>query len=257
MAIGARLRRAREERGLSVESLAARTRISSRILHAVERDDFSAIPSGIFVRGYLRACARELGLDPEEVIAEYRSEHEPVAPILPDSGVSAVPPPAPDPATRGAHQSVAIGIGLLVLLAAVSWWSRIGPDSRSPRPGGSQTGQSVAGEDGADTSRRARSAPVVPTSGGPATPSTDVTGLQIELTARSSVWVTAIADGSREVYRLLAPGEKVSLDARRQVTLRVGDAGALLVSVNGSAPAPAGRPGEVRNLDFANQTATP
>jgi hypothetical protein len=53
------------------------------------------------------------------------------------------------------------------------------------------------------------------------------------------------------IYRLLKADETVSISARNRIRLRVGDAGALLVSANGSEPSPAGGAGEVRDLQFS------
>jgi cytoskeletal protein RodZ len=77
---GARLRDAREGRGLSLRVIADATKISVRALEALERNDISRLPGGIFSRSFVRAYALEVGLDPEETIAEFitRFPHETV-----------------------------------------------------------------------------------------------------------------------------------------------------------------------------------
>lgn len=60
---GAALRQAREHAGMSAPELVARLHLHPRQLHALEAEDFSALPEVIYIRGYLRACARELGVD--------------------------------------------------------------------------------------------------------------------------------------------------------------------------------------------------
>ena len=64
--LGARLKRAREERGLPLSDIANRTKISVTALDALERNDLSRLPGGIFGRAFVRAYATELGLDPDE-----------------------------------------------------------------------------------------------------------------------------------------------------------------------------------------------
>ncbi len=59
------LRRAREARALSLEALSHRTRIRRHLLEALEAERFSELPQRVFVRGFVFAVARELGLDPE------------------------------------------------------------------------------------------------------------------------------------------------------------------------------------------------
>lgn len=68
---GARLRDARERRGLTLRVIADNTRISVRALEALERNDISQLPGGIFSRAFVRAYAQEVGLDPEQTIVEF------------------------------------------------------------------------------------------------------------------------------------------------------------------------------------------
>lgn len=68
---GATLREARERRGVSLRVIADATKISVRVLQALERNDISCLPGGIFSRGFVRAYALEVGLDPEHTIAEF------------------------------------------------------------------------------------------------------------------------------------------------------------------------------------------
>lgn len=69
---GARLRFEREARGLSIEEVAARTKIRERIIDAIERDDTDWI-APVYLRGYVRSYAAGLGLDPAELEAEARA----------------------------------------------------------------------------------------------------------------------------------------------------------------------------------------
>ena len=76
MDIGADLRNARQARRLSIEQIARVTKISPSVLRAIDRNDFDSVPGGLFTRGFLRAYAREVGLDPEEIVQLYRTEFE-------------------------------------------------------------------------------------------------------------------------------------------------------------------------------------
>jgi len=68
---GALLRRTREAKGLAPEALSQRTRIRRHLLEALEAERFAELPERVFVRGFVVAVARELGLDPERTWAEY------------------------------------------------------------------------------------------------------------------------------------------------------------------------------------------
>src|SRR5579872_4147113 len=68
---GARLRRQRERRQVSLAAIAEQTKIKAALLDALERDDVSHWPVGIFRRAYLRAYAKAVGLDPEALVREF------------------------------------------------------------------------------------------------------------------------------------------------------------------------------------------
>lgn len=69
--LGARLKHARETRGLPLGDIAHRTKISVTALEALERNDLSKLPGGIFGRAFVRAYAGELGLDPDKTVADF------------------------------------------------------------------------------------------------------------------------------------------------------------------------------------------
>jgi len=71
VSIGRRLALAREAREFSVEKVANTLHLDIRIVEALERDDREALPSPIFVKGYLRGYAAMVGLPAEELINEY------------------------------------------------------------------------------------------------------------------------------------------------------------------------------------------
>ena len=75
--VGARLREAREKRGVSLAQIANATRISVMSLEALERSDLSRLPGGIFTRSFIRAYAEEVGLDPDQTIRDFIATLQP------------------------------------------------------------------------------------------------------------------------------------------------------------------------------------
>ena len=69
--LGARLKHARQTRGISLREIEGATKISVGALEALERHDYGRLPGGIFSRAFVRAYAREVGLDPEEAVHEF------------------------------------------------------------------------------------------------------------------------------------------------------------------------------------------
>ena len=68
---GERLRREREMRGISLDEISAATKIGTRLLRALEDEQFDLLPGGIFNKGYVRAYARHVGIDEEQAVADY------------------------------------------------------------------------------------------------------------------------------------------------------------------------------------------
>ncbi len=74
MDIGARLREARESRGLTLDALSRSTRVQPRVLSAIERNDSSSLPPRPYGRGFVRVFATEVGLDPDATVREFFSQ---------------------------------------------------------------------------------------------------------------------------------------------------------------------------------------
>lgn len=71
MGFGERIQREREMRGISLDEIAAATKIGARSLRALEEEDFGKLPGGIFNKGFVRAYARYLGIDEEQAVIDY------------------------------------------------------------------------------------------------------------------------------------------------------------------------------------------
>src|ERR1700730_18460552 len=71
---GERLRDARERRGISLRQIANAPKISVSVLEALERNDISKLPGGIFGRAFVRNYAMEVGLDPEATIEDFMTQ---------------------------------------------------------------------------------------------------------------------------------------------------------------------------------------
>ncbi|MGC1225059.1 MAG: helix-turn-helix domain-containing protein [Candidatus Sulfotelmatobacter sp.] len=68
---GEKLRKQREQRGITLEAISNTTKISTRMLRALEEQKFEQLPGGVFNKGFVRAYARQVGLDEEQAITDY------------------------------------------------------------------------------------------------------------------------------------------------------------------------------------------
>jgi len=71
---GSRMRHVREQRGVSLRQIAQTTKLSVSALEALERNDVSRLPGGIFSRAFVRSYAAEIGADPEQTVRDFISQ---------------------------------------------------------------------------------------------------------------------------------------------------------------------------------------
>src|SRR5262245_65097597 len=91
---GESLRRERELRQISLREISEATKINLRYLDALERDDFRHLPGGVFNKGFVRAYAQFIGIDPESMVTAYLEEDG--RQQAQASRTGDVPPPAPE-----------------------------------------------------------------------------------------------------------------------------------------------------------------
>src|ERR1700722_15286776 len=116
---GELLKRERELREVTLNEVTVATRIPPRFLEAFEREDWEKLPGGVFNRGFVRAIARYLGLDEENLLSEYDLAYGEQRPAM--SSLAEDPIPSPP------KWAVAIaGIAILLLLVGAVWGSVYG-----------------------------------------------------------------------------------------------------------------------------------
>jgi len=244
MDIGAQLRQAREARGLTIDAISRSTRVQPRILSAIEQNDSLSLPPRPYGRGFVRSYASEVGLDPELTVRDFFSQFAPLQP-MPSAGAAEIARPTPkwrersleDPVPRGWVWTSALVLAYAIVGALVITAGRwaFQPAQESGTVGTSGTVATAP----APVVAQARPA-------APPTPAPPASVVRVNLEAQRPVWVTAVVDGTRVVYRTLQPGERVDLNGTREITVRAGDAGAIVWQVNGRPAAPMGQSGEVR-----------
>src|SRR3989440_3512022 len=110
---GQMLREARERRGVSLRQIANATKISVGVLEALERNDISKLPGGIFGRAFVRSYAIEVGLDPETTIQDFIAQ-------FPSDSVTAGHPTTVQVEDHEAHESDRRMASTFVRLVAIS-----------------------------------------------------------------------------------------------------------------------------------------
>jgi cytoskeletal protein RodZ len=245
--IGATLQQARIDRGLSLVQISNATKISRRVLQQIEAGLFEELPGGLLTRGYLRAFAAEVALDPEAIVREYRAEFERTPPDEPfklRKSYADTEPRAP-----GGSVILALASAVIIYVAFVT-------PSDTPSEIETAAEPAAAGVAAIAAIEHAIVAPQTVDSGSaPPVQAAHPEGLQIELRPRADCWVSARVDGHLVIYRLMRGGERETIDAVHEIVLRVGDAGVLTYAVNGLTGRSLGGPGEAVTVRVTSDNA--
>jgi cytoskeletal protein RodZ len=231
---GERLRAARVEKGLSLEDIAAQTRIPLRHLESLEAGEWSKLPAPTYTIGFARSYAGAVGLDRTEVSDQLRGE---LGGGRPNSAAAEIFEPA-DPA-RTMPKWLVFGTLAAVLLLALlmSYLSRRSLDEPAPEPDSSVI---AAGRDTANP-RSAAPTPPPAANRGP-----------VVITANEQVWIQVKDGGSTLREAVLDAGQSYEVPATATApVLATGKPEALRISV-GTADAPPVGPAAttVRNVSL-------
>jgi cytoskeletal protein RodZ len=224
--VGQRLREAREAKGLSVEDVAAQTRIPTRHLQSLEASDWEKLPAATYSIGFAKNYAGAIGLDRGEIGEQLRAEmggSRPTA-IYPEVYETV------DPA-RTMPKGLVIGaLGLLVLVVlGLSWLS-----NRSMRP-------DEQAAEASNVAAPAASVAVPAAAPAPATP----TGPVI-LTATAPAWIQVTDNGQTLFSGELAAGQTFSVPSTATAPLlKAGKPEALRINVGSTVAPPVGPAGKV------------
>lgn len=261
--IGDILRFERLRQGLRLEEVAARTKIGSHFLRAMEENRFDRLPGGLFTRSFVRQYTRTLGLDENEVVASFKQQFEepPLPlPVLPRPSRSHVPQL---PALGWLFVTIVIGGGTYSLwqnvrrsMPATKAAAPAAGESKARGAGSMETAQaSTTASQSAESSGngsmgRPSGQPTVPVAG----PGSEDT-VHALFTATEEVWISVKSDGTPIFTGTLEAQQSREIDTSGKTTVLVGNAGGLRVFVNGTAVPPVGAHGQVQLLLLTSKGA--
>ena len=266
MAVGATLRAAREQRGLTIEQIAHATKIRAGYLRSIEDQDLDRLPQRVFLRGFVSAYAREVGLAPDDTAREYIAQFEPVVSSAAESPLAETAPHPPaevmhtpeqdlededDPREAAYWRAPAKSLAAAALVGAIAIGFYVAVLSRTP--GSGSEGQNLGAAAPPQPVAAAPAETGTAGSGEPQATAVESDVLQIDITPRASCWLSATVDGKLVVYRLLRRGENERFSARDGVVLRVGDPAALAFSINGAEGRLLGKPEEPVTVSITKQ----
>jgi cytoskeletal protein RodZ len=239
--IGDYLRQVREESFLSLEEMAERTLIQPRLLRAIEAGTLHQLPEPVYIQGFIRRYAEALGLDGTQF-----AEAFPVAAVTQKAEPSWNDSPAAQ--LRPLHLYMAY-VGLIVL--SVSLLSYVVNRSIPPSTG-------VRLEASSPTTDAPRSAVPEKAKANPTVASRPTVDkpVKIDIKLTDQSWLQVEVDGKQAYEGVLSQGTEQSWSAQKQIRVRSGNAGGVMVAYNGKQAQPMGEPGAVEEKVFSVDAAS-
>ncbi len=238
LSFGEELRRERLIREIALEEISSATKISVRLLKALEASDISRLPAQAFTRGFIRAYARHLGIDPEEKVNAYLADLAGESPAAPATK-KARPRSRFWRGRRATAGTIVGGVTMILLLLGL-----IASPQRRARPSPQRR---VAARAAAvafkNVSVSGEPAPTIREE--PASTSAGVPGVSLLLEFDEDSWTKLDADGQTVLQGLIRRGESKRFEARAGFRLTLGNAGGVRLTVDGRALEKLGRAGEV------------
>ena len=260
MTVGVLLKQARESAGLSVEQVAALTRIRPQIIRDLEVGDLASSGGIAYARGHIRSIAKVIGADPEILVSEFNSEADLGARSMSDLLAENSATPVRASKVKLSYKKLSLGavvlIALLILVPAVGSFFHSSPAVKksTTKPTTKATAMVSSTPTPTSTPTPAVSAPA-------STPSPVSTPSQLAATgAPSTISFTAVsanswfaatdASGTVLWHGTLYKGATQSFTTTSLIDVTIGNAGAVDVTINGKDAGLSGTIGQVVHKQF-------
>jgi cytoskeleton protein RodZ len=245
VSIGQTLAEARRAAGLSIDELSDRTRLRATIIRAIENDDFSLCGGDFYARAHVRMLASMVGADADALAAEFDThvadlDEPPMAAQIRES--EAATREITKTATRRAPNwgAAVVGAALVVVIVVVGAQLLNRPGKHSPTTGAVGSVPATASPSptpSGSTSPSPSSSPTPTQSPSRSAPSSAVAQVGVHIVLRvttAKCWVLATASDGGVIYQgVMNPGDVQTFSDPRQIALKLGNAPATDLVVNG------------------------
>lgn len=258
--ISQKLLQVRQEKSIRIEEVAAKTHIRLAFLQALEAGQFEELPEPVYIQGFIRRYADVLGLDGTALANTFTVNN--IIPLHTNNIINN------DPQKSGKRPNIHIPLFVpyvaLLVLASIGLIYVLNPkliveslanqlnrvsifkQKTAPSPASSSpAAASLAQQQNSVPAAKEETVPSPAPSQSTINPNVEVT---LELQDKS--WLRVIVDGKTEFEGDLKKGERKTWTAKKQLTVRSGNAGAVLISVNKQAATPLGNQGAVKEVTF-------
>jgi cytoskeletal protein RodZ len=254
--LGSYLKKEREARNCSLEEISSVIKVRKGILEAIENDNYTLLPPPVFVKGFLRAYARHLGLDQGEVMKRYQ---EVAGEFTDEEGEGGKKERDRFPFKR---LLVPVTAGVIVL-TLILYLVALRPSSTEKNEEG-KIPPPVAKLEEKKSAEIREPVSMTDTSAPSQTPSQSESGtaiaedsearkLNLLFKAKEETWVGFKVDDEKSSQVLLQAGDTYVMRADRIIRLKIGNAGGVDLSLNGKLFSGLGKSGEVVNLTLTEE----
>lgn len=218
--LGFRLKKIREEKNISLEEIKKKTKLSLNVLKALEENNLTDYAPA-YIKGFLKIYCKFLDIDPADFISEYEKnfilqKKEMISKKGLPKKIKLPFLPKIHPKTKRIIPSVLI---ILILTLSFIFGFSIFKRLKSSVP------KKIVSSIKEDIKQKKE--------------------LRIALKAKEDCWVRVYVDGKTVFQSILKKGRQESWQAEKKIVLDVGNAGALILEVDGKILSPLGRRGQV------------
>jgi len=223
---GAYLREERENRELSLDEIVKKTKIQKKFLVALEEDRISELPTSAIVRGFIRSYAEAVGMDPKQAILKFEESQKKLHPE------KVKPKPRPDNTIKASHVIIPGAVIFIIVAAAVTIYMTRNKPEPTPIPAPAPVIPKPA-------------VPVVPP---PVTPQPEEPEaikyisppFLVRVKAVEICWLIATIDEKTIREATLYPGNFFEVRADKKLSILLGNAGGVEITVNQAPIKPVG-----------------
>ncbi|WOD37958.1 helix-turn-helix domain-containing protein [Nodosilinea sp. E11] len=236
--LGTLLQAARQQQGETLDAMATTTLIRPSLLAAMEQGDLDSLPEPVYIRGLIRRYGDALHLDGETLASQF---------FTPPRIQRRTWQESPAAQLRPLHL---YGAYFVLLIAAISGLSYVlrqtAPEATMLPPLAPLSDSEI---DTANSAASNNTAPETAEVNEPEAP------IKVKMTLTSQSWLRITSDGKTEFEGILQPGDTRLWIADQALTIRAGNAGAVMVSYNDNQAEALGQPGMVREVTYSPGSA--
>ena len=246
MNLGQLISSARNSAKLTVDSLSTATSIRPSLIKEFEDNNFINAGGDAYARGHLRNIAKVLSVDPEVLLHQYDEEHAQAKRAIHEQLVENSATIAMPERKKLTNKQLAIysGIGIFLLLLTSVVVNSLKQSASAPKPKPSATASATPTKSAEPTAQ--------PTVDATANTYSSGNGVMVKLEASAgSSWLfVSDAAGTTLYSGRASQGQVFEFSSTETVNLRIGNAGAVKLTVNGKEVSPLGADGEVVNVSY-------